>query len=83
MKICAVKCSFPDSPRLYTYKTDLVLAKGDQVVVETPNVPFAVVKVEAFTETPKFDPEIPYKWIIDKVDPARIALSRQYRKESI
>jgi len=82
MKINAVKCAFSDSPRLYTYKTDLVLKKGDQVIVETPHTPFAVVKVEAFTETPKFDPEIPYKWIIDKVDPARIELSRQYRKEA-
>lgn len=81
MQINAVKCAFSDSPRLYTYKTDLVLKKGDQVIVETPHVPFAVVEVVAFTTTPIFNPEIPYKWVVDKVDPVRVALSRQYRRE--
>jgi hypothetical protein len=83
MKVNAVKCAFSDSPRLYTYKTDLQLKKGDYVIVETPNTPFAVVRVEAFTETPIFKEEINYRWIVDTINLHRVQHTRQLMSEGV
>lgn len=54
----------------YTYKTNLDLAVGDDVVVDAPSTGMTVVVVTAVHKTPRIDPQAAYeyKWIVTKVD---------------
>lgn len=58
----------PDA-REYTYITDIVVAVGDLVVVETGGA-FKVVKVSRVDDDLNIEPnsDIEYKWVVSKVE---------------
>lgn len=71
-----VHCSFWQyqteswADKIYAYKAlkSQNIAIGDQVIVDTPRGEPKVVIVRAVDEFPEFDPNIKYKWIIQRLD---------------
>ena len=66
MKTVSIKFTPYGQP--YTYKTDLDLADGDTVVVNTPNSGLQLVKVHEVHDTPQLDEGFDYAWIVQKID---------------
>lgn len=72
----SVHCSFWQyqteswADKIYAYKAlkSQNIAIGDQVIVDTPQGEPKVVIVRAVDEFPEFDPNIKYKWIIQRLD---------------
>lgn len=72
----SIHCSFWDfrtetwSDKIYSYKAlrSQNIAIGDQVIVDTPSGEPKVVTVKSVEEFPEFDPNIKYKWIIQRLD---------------
>lgn len=56
----------------YTYKTELDLEVGDEVVVDSPSTGMTVVYVSQIHDLPQLDTQAPfqYKWVVSKVDRA-------------
>jgi len=59
---------FTPDGQAYTYKTDLDLAVGDRVVVNTPNTGLQIVTVKEVHDTPQLDGGFDYTWIVQKID---------------
>lgn len=56
--------------KIYTFKTDLQLIKGDIVVLPNNNSLYAFGVIAEVHDTPQVNPKATYeyKWVIDKVD---------------
>lgn len=67
----------------YTYKTLLDLEEEDFVVVQTPNTGYQVVQVRSVMEPLEADvnPDIRYKWVVQKVDFADYETCKEMEKE--
>lgn len=71
-----VQCSFWDykteiwGEKQYSYKAlrSQGIAIGDQVIVDSPSGEPKVLTVKGIEEFPEFDPNIKYKWIIQRLD---------------
>jgi len=56
--------------KVYTYKTDLQLEVGDEVIVDAPSTGLTVVKVARVDTLADINMNAPftYKWVVGKVD---------------
>lgn len=68
-KFTTTQVLFDNGGKRYTYKTDIPLEVGDQVVVEVRHE-LKIVRVVHVDETPRLDANAPweYRWIVSKVD---------------
>ena len=73
--------------KVYTYKTDLELEVGDEVIVDAPSTGLTVVKVARVDTLADINMDAPftYKWVVGKVDvdghKARIEKEAELEKE--
>ena len=65
-----VKVTFPNTSKVYTYKTVIDLEKGDQVIVDAPSSGFTIVEVQEIIPAIETNLDFGFnvKWIVSKVD---------------